>query len=795
MNSINWTSEFNIFLGTIGNFESVQFLDLDGTPKPIKCLDKPNKGRTFYIGDWKNGYKIQHGTLYKIKIMSTKNSEKEILTLVYKGKIEVLACEIDADTGNHKLVIQFLGDKDKLKTVSVPLEEVATGRGVIANLAKRGAKIEERQARLVSEYLIRFYEHNDHIIPTFNTTQFLGVSGDGIITPLKSVGTDTKYTGPLKLSVGDDKEAYPNAIKEIVSWGEPAWPLLFTLSMSLISPFLTRFKLRRNPIIAFVGQSNSGKTTSALFANGVWGDSERAPFKVDGSGKTTTVGLEQNQLLLNGLPWLLDEIHKMRDFMIESTIYEWANKQTRVYGSPGGTPKGGTPLNGTLLLCGEDLPNLTNKGATNRLLMIDVATNPPLGIGGKIKNDEGQLVSNPEGARRAKVLENAWTNGMGLLGADFSEYLLKNWDAFYSKYQHNLKNINGAIGLGEIELGEWAKTAAISTTTLEYLFSYLGINDKSVIGLMPTKISGLLHEYRTSEKDPDIAAWDSLQTMIGVASENQGVWQLSNETVWWKINRLDGTECYCVPIGTQAFKRYVGAASKYTQSWLNSGLIIGWGKDGDKVSNAAKNPDTKKKVKCLLIPIEKDIETTSNQVKNSGCLTGCSSYDKEVIDNNNKYIHEQPEQPKQPVHTHTQTQTQESFQSDDQSFQNHKTIFDHDHNTGDNGDNGDNGDKTQHNQSCNVSPTLSQTLSPENKSVVSGCNREKVADPNKPLTKKIMQYLNKKSRGSLDDLIFSLDDTEKYQQAIRVHIEYLKSQEMLGTYDNQSGYVSVYLVD
>jgi len=636
--------------------------------------DKPTKQTSVPYG-----YRIQNGCLFKVKTTQSQDgTEKESLTLVYKGKLEVLACEIDADTKNHKLSIQFQGNKGKLTTVSVPLEEVATGRGVIANLAKRGAKIQEQQSKLVSEYLIRFYEQNDAILPTNSTTQFLGISGNGIITPLRSVGTDTKYSGALKLAVGNDKDAYPNAIKEIVSWGEPAWALLFTLSMSLISPFLPRFKLRRNPIIAFLGQSNSGKTTAALFANGVWGDSERSPFKVDGSGETTKVGLGQNHLLLNGLPWLLDEIHKMRGDRIESAMYEWANKQTRVYGSREGTPKGGTPLHGTLLLCGENLPLLKNKGATNRLLMIDVATNPPLGVGGKIKNDDGELVSNPEGARRAKVLEHAWVNGMGLLGADFSECLINNWDNFYTIYQHHLKNING-------ELEQWAETAAISTTTLEYLFSYLGISDNSLIGLMPAKIAGLLHEYHNSDKDPDIAAWDKLHTMIGAANEktiyeqgmqiNQGIWQLNGENVWWFKTRRDGTKCLCVPIGTESFKRYVGAASTYTQSWLNSGLILGTGKNNDKVTEAIKPPKGHKPVKCILIPAtdpatdnESDFSKLPDQ--NSGSQYGSQFERVEVIDNKDINDTKLPKLPKLPTHS----RTQDNFNPDDQSGENDTNI-------------------------------------------------------------------------------------------------------------------------
>ena len=67
MTSINWTSEFDRFLSTIGNFESPQYLDLDGTPKPIKCFDKAHKGKTFYIGDWKETKKGEQFPLVTVR--------------------------------------------------------------------------------------------------------------------------------------------------------------------------------------------------------------------------------------------------------------------------------------------------------------------------------------------------------------------------------------------------------------------------------------------------------------------------------------------------------------------------------------------------------------------------------------------------------------------------------------------------------------------------------------------------------------------------------------------------------
>ncbi len=69
---------------------------------------------------------------------------------------------------------------------------------------------------------------------------------------------------------------------------------------------------------------------------------------------------------------------------------------------------------------------------------------------------------------------------------------------------------------------------------------------------------------------------------------------------------------------------------------------------------------------------------------------------------------------------------------------------------------------------------------------------KKAVDPNKHLTQQIKQYLKKNGTGSLDTLVGALGNTKKAQQAVREHIDYLSAEGVIGTYDNQSGYVSVF---
>lgn len=51
-------SNFNRMLSGYGNFEELSYWELDNTPHKIKCHDKEDKGKTFYVGNTDNGFPV-----------------------------------------------------------------------------------------------------------------------------------------------------------------------------------------------------------------------------------------------------------------------------------------------------------------------------------------------------------------------------------------------------------------------------------------------------------------------------------------------------------------------------------------------------------------------------------------------------------------------------------------------------------------------------------------------------------------------------------------------------------------
>ena len=132
--------------------------------------------------------------------------------------------------------------------------------------------------------------------------------------------------GAPSAKTGTNKEAYRLALEQIFSWGADAWVLIVALGFSLSSPFLGRFKPRRNPVVYFAGDSGAGKTTAARFAVAAWGLS--APLEME-LGRTTKAGILQTLEGLGGLPLFGDEAHANKDpETLEATVYQFGNGQS-----------------------------------------------------------------------------------------------------------------------------------------------------------------------------------------------------------------------------------------------------------------------------------------------------------------------------------------------------------------------------------------------------------------------------------------------------------------------------------
>lgn len=61
------------------------------------------------------------------------------------------------------------------------------------------------------------------------------------------------------------------------------------LGFSLASPFIERFRIKRNPVIVLTGESGTGKSTLLRFAVGAFVTRVEWPFVIEGTTRNTPV--------------------------------------------------------------------------------------------------------------------------------------------------------------------------------------------------------------------------------------------------------------------------------------------------------------------------------------------------------------------------------------------------------------------------------------------------------------------------------------------------------------------------
>lgn len=497
------------------------------------------------------------------------------VTTVYPGLIAVTALGHDLDSDKETATVRF---KSRGETRSVPLarDEIAQSRALITALASKGASVHEHNARRLSAYLIEYAALNDEALPYSPHTARLGLINGGLVTPAGSVHTPAQYVGEHALPEGGDAEAYPAALRQVLEWekaGAVMWPLWLTLGASLAAPFIAKLRPRRSPVIYLSGPSGSGKTTAGMFATGAWGDPTGRPFKIE-TPRTTTVGFRQALAGLAGLPVLVDEAHAHSNpAEIESLVYGFANGQSYTKGSVDGTARGGETLSGVVLLAGEAVAEFMHAGAHRRVLYLPADSLPPLG-------------SDPRsdtGAERARILEEAWHAGPGLLGPRLAERILSNWPAF----RDTVAQLEAAYRTAPAKdpdqpendpparLHEWALALAVITATLGELYALLGLEAPASVENLHAHVAEALaaSEARVS---PAQRAYEAVQALIAGATsthDDPDVFRLSGEIVAWRKHGEPGA--WYVPTQSRPFLERVGgkAVQMYGREWKAAGLI------------------------------------------------------------------------------------------------------------------------------------------------------------------------------------------------------------------------------
>ena len=525
----------------------------------------------------------REGWLCRVK--PGRGDNPDTLEPVYHGKIEVCGSGADLHTGTEQLRVRFYVRGRRVE-VAAPRSELGKARGILDMLGARGAPVHEKNARDVGRFLI---EQADVLADSLGHEAFserygLVMHGAGAVLPLGGVGVEGRYVGPQAIRTGTDPDAYRKALREMVGWGDAAWPVWLALGLSLASPLLGRLRLRRNPVLYLAGESGVGKTTVAQFAAGVWGDPTSGPLRVE-AGRTTRAGLIQSFTHLGGLPVFVDEAHmsaRMDD--LEAAVYQFANGESYTRGGVDGKARGGEELHGALLIAGETLPGFRNAGAHRRVLFLEAHHVPPLGA----------EAGSAEGRRRAAVLEAAFQDGPGLLGDAFARWAWDNWATF----KEGIGRWRGEQG------GPWAEPLAAAVEAVMSLGAVVGVQvpDDVLLKLLAEPWATL--DRATTEHDPASEAWDSLGSLLS------GAWQATEQDT--QTLRLPGGELLAwhpadepgrwrlIPNG-RGVAAQLGPAwvQRYGPTWIKRGWIEAH-KDGG-ASHVTWNGGLKRSIRVLML--------------------------------------------------------------------------------------------------------------------------------------------------------------------------------------------------
>lgn len=443
-------------------------------------------------------------------------SEKAIMKLsgremhhVYTGLIFIKETGVNLHTGDQTVTVcwQYQGS-EALHEITIPRATLSDTRNFGAAIGGAGAIIHTENRASVAAFLAEFAATNRDTLPHTKQVNRLGLGDEQkiLVLPAEIIGTDeeVRYTGRT-IRMGTSPDTYLNALRQALSWeGNEAIVLVKAIVDS--SPFVARIQPRRNPTAYLAGGSSIGKTTAAMFAQGMFGDSSRHPFKMEGK-KVSPAAFFQTLNELNGLPLLIDEAHTNDNpTHLEGLVYQFANGQRYTRGTLDQIATGGDEVAGSLLLAGERMLAFLNAGATRRVLWIDCEQYPPLGTGAGAASELGR--------KRALMLEDAVASGAGLFAPIYYRYVWGNWDAFMKRVEVYRDDPHLKA------FPSWTHTLAIAAASYEFLLHI--VHDDRSLTLTDFSDWQTILEGGQSQTDPAIQAFETLLMMLIQSRDNDG---------------------------------------------------------------------------------------------------------------------------------------------------------------------------------------------------------------------------------------------------------------------------------
>lgn len=484
---------------------------------------------------------------------------------VYSGLIYVDGTGVDLSTKEEVLSVCFTGANGKTSHVTAPRAELCRSRGVLDILGSHGAAVHELNARDVASFLIEYATINHELIARSMHTTRLGLIEDGLITPAGSVGFSEAitYDGDHRVRNTNNLDAERIVFEEAKKW-TGAHPFWLARAMALASPFIAKMDLVRNPVIAFIGESNSGKTTSVHSGTSAFGTPNKLPFRV--TVTSTLVGFSERVKELNGLPLLLDEVHNHpKPETLIQQIYDFANKDSRSKGKRTGGVTGGESVGGVLFLAGEASFAFEHRGILNRVMFIDVNENPPLGSDAPSSSEIGRT--------RGPFLDAAWATGSGELGLRVAEEVFKNWSEFVKTCKQAEDGFSMACDPA------WRSAFAVAVATLYAAFDVLGVEiPENFLAENVAAWVNLLNNGRDTS-DPAMEAWREVLSLFGRGHLTSiAGWEIVDVAGEQVAFKKDGDDFWRIPTRSRPFQALSGGkdiVKRHGRAWVRNGWAIG----------------------------------------------------------------------------------------------------------------------------------------------------------------------------------------------------------------------------
>ena len=209
---------------------------------------------------------IEDGKYGQYKKYKSKDSEGNVIYeekfLAYGGAVYVEIKVVNIDTREQILELYFTKG-DKKESISFPRKNLIDGK--ILDLATYGVQVTKQSA----EFLIKSIMNQEIMAPEKNIYKSLGFGeyeGRKIFKGHRAVGIEAEYEGKLDVSPKGSYETYIHMIENEVLGQTPLEFILAVSISGMLVDFLEEKINCENIVVHLVGQSSTGKTTSALLA-------------------------------------------------------------------------------------------------------------------------------------------------------------------------------------------------------------------------------------------------------------------------------------------------------------------------------------------------------------------------------------------------------------------------------------------------------------------------------------------------------------------------------------------------